>query len=815
MPPGVRPPGRRGRRGIVVLVAVCAALAVVTGVLVVLRDGGDGASVGRVRPGDVLTERQLGLVRAAVPDPGCGNESAPRPADRSLVPLDVMRVDGTCLSVVTEYMPASEVEARRRALAADPAVVVAAVAPPMSADAVDDRRGKQWPLDLLGVPEESADLPWPDGTGVVVAVIDTGVDAAHPDLAGAVVGRRHYPGEAALDPGGHGTHVAGIIAARRDNGGTIGMAPGASVLDVPVHLKDDNEDGPEWWTGLTWAVNHGADVANMSFGGAYSLYQKSDYRDALVLGAAAVEFARDSDVLLVTSAGNCGKPSAGVPVIGGCEDRHQRKVPAVFEGVVSVGAVRKDVALAAYSSRNGDVDLVAPGGQTKALTPPWAEDEDTVLSTAPDGGYAWIEGTSQAAPHVAAAAAVGRFVRPEATADEIARALLETADRDRVAEDDRDSPGAGRGLLDVRAMVDRLRTGAVSPTGPSGSPTGGPRGGATGRTQAAYMQDGTLYAYDGTTSHPVRAADRPPRWLAWSADGKLLVGADDRTLFSWAGPGTKAVEKPCDGCADSSGSPAFVEDVAVTDPGGGAPTGDLVLRMDVDGTLTRINAHTLDEIGSSLPAYPADSIGSKSLSGAVGGKLLVHESGGAHTLERLWLVDPVSGEVGPSQRVAGSVLGTIAVSASGDRVAVATGWATCGTPEGVYVFRGGDLGEAANPATPPGVMFDELFFNGGTLYAAMSGYEMSPGKPCARTASVGLWRLVGSAWERVDPAPTAGRPLEGRPGGPTTGWIVVRDGRAVLEPTAPGDPDKGDLGPVGDRVWSTPTRTEVPLKPPR
>ncbi|MEU8136358.1 S8 family peptidase [Streptodolium elevatio] len=856
----MRAPGGRGRRAAFMVTAAVVAAAVLAAVLVVvLRDDRGGGADARVRAEAVLDARQLALIRAAKPGPRCEDATRTGPvpaADAGLVPLDVMRVDGSCLSVATEYVAPGDVEARRAVLARDPAVVVAAVAPPMTPHALspaaapapsalsspstqvapaaptqeDDRRGDQWPLDLLGAPENSADLPWPDGTGVVVAVIDTGVDAGHPDLAGAVVGRRHYEGEGALDEEGHGTHVAGIVAARRGNGGIVGVAPGVSVLDVPVHLKKANPRGPSWWTGLTWAVNHGADVANMSFGGAYSLYQLPEYRDALAFGAAAVEFARAGGVVLVGSAGNCGERFAGNPFDNDCEDRHQRQVPSVYDGVVNVGAVNDDREVMAYSSKNDDVDLVAPGGQQTALLPP-GHGGGLVLSLAPGGKYAGLQGTSQAAPHVAAAAAVARFVRPDATAEEVSRALVDTADPGGVDEDDRGKRGTGRGMLNIAGLVDRIRNGP--PPGPTSAPTAGQSPGPSGspgapvalaeRTQAAYVQDGTLYAYDGATSHPVRAADRPPGWLAWSADHTLLVGADERTLFSWAGPGTKPVEKPCDDCAGGSGGsgpPALVQDAAVTDPGGGPPTGDLVLRMDVDGTLTRYNAHTLDEIGSSVPAFPADAVGSKSLRGPVGGRLLVHESGGAQASERLWLVDPVSGQVGPSHDVAGSVVGTVATSAAGDKVAVATGYGSCGSPQGVYVLRGSDLGEVARPAPPAGVMFDEMFFNGDILYAAMARYAMPPGEPCARTGSAGLWRFAGGAWERVDAAVAAGRPLEGRspgaaPAAPAaaTGWLLARDGRAVLEPAAPGDPAKGDLGPLGDRVWATPTRTEVPLKP--
>ncbi|MFF7249754.1 S8 family serine peptidase [Embleya sp. NPDC008237] len=786
--------------------AVFLVLAVVATVLVVVLRGDDergGAARPAVRAEDVLSARQLAQIRGARPDPSCAAAPGKGPGAPGLVALDVLRVDGTCLSTTTEYLPAADVGARQAVLARDPGVVVAAVAPPAQADAADDEREDQWALDALGVPEKSSELPWPDGTGVVVAVIDTGIDAAHPDFAGAVVGRRHYEGEGEPDPDGHGTHVAGIISARRNNGGIVGVAPGVSVLDVPVRLKHANDRGPSWSVGLAWAVNHGANVANMSLGSPLALYGQPDYHDAMAFAAAAVEFARHNDVVLVSSAGNCGSGE------GDCDEDDQRQVPAALDGVVAVGAVKGDTEVTKYSTKNGDVDLVAPGGEHNFLLPPNVGHDGTVISTYPGGKYKWLRGTSQAAPHVAAAAAVGRFVSRQAKGDDIARALIDTADPNRVSWKDRSKPGAGHGFLNIPGMIDRLRT-APSPT-PTGS------AGPAGRTQAAFVQDGTLFAFDGGTPRPVRRVDpqAPLRWITWSADHTLLLGADERTLFSWAGPDTRLVEKPCDWCADKTTSPAFVENVTVTDPGTGAPGGDLVLRVDPDGTLTRYDAHTLDELGSTRPAYPAGAVGSKMLLGAVGGKLVVMDSGGAHALERLWLVDPVSGRVGASHEVAGRVLGDIAVGATGERIAVVTGWATCGRPDGVYVLGGGDLKELAKPEPPAGQMFDEVFFNGDTLYASMSGYSMPPGQPCKTVSSSGLWRLTGAGWEQVDPRLSAGRPFEGRPAGPATGWLAVRDGGAVLEPPVPDDPAKGNLGPVSGQVWSTPTRTEVPAKPPR
>ncbi|UGQ11540.1 S8 family serine peptidase [Yinghuangia sp. ASG 101] len=820
------------------LTAVCVVLAVVAGVLVVVLRDDDGGTE-RIRPTDLLSDRQLALIRTAVPDPACDTATQdPRPDDPSLAALDVMRVDGTCLSVTTEYLPAAQVPARREALSRDPAVVEAAVSPPMSPDSVDlstqdDHRDNQWPLDVLGVPEGSTDLPWPDGTGVVVAVIDTGIDETHPDLAAAVIGRRHYAGEGAHDPDGHGTHVAGIIGARNGNGGITGVAPGVSILDVPVHLKDANTQGPTPSVGLVWAVNHGADVANMSLGGAYRDYDTPEYRGDLTLWAATIEYARAAQVVLVASGGNCGAPLAGVPDSPQCKTRNQRQVPQTFEGVVNVGAVDRERQVTQYSTKRDDIDLVAPGGKNKG--PDFAPfNAGNVESDAPGGGFARIQGTSQAAPHVAAAAAIARFVRPDARADEIAAALTDSADMKKLYVLSRDKKGSGHGLLNIPGMIDRIRGGPPAtppPSGPaSGAPTPtGPADDPAARTQAAYVSGDTLYAYDGTTSNPVRRVDpkSPVRWLTWSADHTLLVGADRQTLFSWAGPGTQVVEKPCDWCDDPYSRPALVDDAAVTDPSGGAATGDLVMRVSPDGTLTRYNAHTLDEIGSTPVAFPGGWAGNVTLHGSVGGKLLVDTSGGAHGLNVLWLVDPVSGQAGPSHEDVGPVLGDVgeagvgdsgdvAVSADGTKVALASGYASCGTPDAIYVLAGGDLKEIAGPRPVPGLHVDELFFNGGSLFATMSSFTAAaPGRPCAKAAPAGLWQLNGTTWQRVDEKMTTGRPLEGRAGTMATGWLTVRATDARLEPATSTDLDEGDLGTVTSRVWATPPRTEVPVPPPR
>lgn len=269
--------------------------------------------------------------------------------------------------------------ARRTAAAL--AVVSAACAWPAGAGAQsagDPLRDQQWYLDAIGADRLPAGA---DGRGVLVAVVDSGVDATHPDLAGRVrIGPDLVDGRGAgKDPNGHGTHLAGLIVAARGNGiGIAGAAPGAEVLSVRV--LDDERAGTTAGAarGIDAAVAAGARVVNVSLGPSPEILDLLGLFDPF---AQALQRAVDAGVVVVAAAGNQSLPLCAQPPL--------------VTGLLCVEALDRDGRRASYSNYGLRVDVVAPGG----------EPDLALISTAPGGGYETLAGTSQAAPLVSAAAA--------------------------------------------------------------------------------------------------------------------------------------------------------------------------------------------------------------------------------------------------------------------------------------------------------------------------------------------------------------------------------------------------------------------------
>lgn len=280
-------------------------------------------------------------------------------------------------------------------------------------------RPYQWNLPLIG-----SERGWRISTGeprVIVAVVDTGVDLDHPDLRGQLVPGRNIvnPGDPPQDDQGHGTHVAGIIAARTNNHrGVAGVTWQCRIM--PVKVLDANGAGNlfDVGDGIIWATDNGAKVINLSLGN----YVESRYlRDA-------VRYAFERDVVLVAASGNDALPDSGFP--------------ASYPEVLAVSALRPDRQLASYSNYGSSIDLTAPG--------------DDIASTFPNNQYAALSGTSMASPHVAGVAALVRSVNPTLSNREVMALLIRTSrDLGRPGWD----PLYGHGQVDVAAA---LREAAVT-----------------------------------------------------------------------------------------------------------------------------------------------------------------------------------------------------------------------------------------------------------------------------------------------------------------------------------------------------------------
>lgn len=307
---------------------------------------------------------------------------------------------------------------------------------------------QQWGLAKIRGPEA-----WDRTTGdpsVIVAVVDTGVDLDHPELASLLL-----PGQDMVDfgpnpgppqPGwvwegdfngrdnvpqdevGHGTHVAGTIACTSNEGvGVAGVTWNCRILPVKVlnrarRLSDNRISGfgssVDIAAGIRWAADHGARVVNMSLGGPGADQVTAD----------AIAYANTRGCLVIVAMGNTGN---SVP-----------QFPAAFPGVMAVGAVDINDARAPFSSMGPHIAISAPGVG--------------ILSTVWDNSHATMDGTSMATPHVAGVAALLFSCRASLTAAQVRQAIIDTA------RPLRDSPGDpvpndryGAGLVDARAALDR------------------------------------------------------------------------------------------------------------------------------------------------------------------------------------------------------------------------------------------------------------------------------------------------------------------------------------------------------------------------
>lgn len=243
------------------------------------------------------------------------------------------------------------------------------------------------------------------GNGVIVAILDTGIDAEHPDLKNRLV-----PGFDAVngdndphDDNSHGTACAGIVAAEADNGiGTLGIAPQARVM--PVKVLNARGTGPLEWAaaGLVWAADHGARVSSMSFG--------EDARSQILQDA--VDYARSKGMVCVASMGNDGEAAD--------------HWPAKCDNVLAVGATYDDDRPALFTAEGPHVAIAAPGTRVHTTMPTY-ELIDPMFGKR-DKDYTWFSGTSASGPVVAAVAALMIGQEPSTSEAEVRRRLRATAD---------------------------------------------------------------------------------------------------------------------------------------------------------------------------------------------------------------------------------------------------------------------------------------------------------------------------------------------------------------------------------------------------
>jgi len=277
----------------------------------------------------------------------------------------------------------------------------------------------QWGLQKI-----HADRAWDTTHGsasALIAIVDTGIDGMHPDLASKIAARANFTTDSDIDDNGHGSHVAGIAAAETNNSiGVAGMGYNTRLLSVKV--LDSSGSGYYSWVanGIIWAADNGAKVINLSLGGPYPSSLLQD----------AVNYAWNKGVVVVAAAGNSNSTAASYP--------------AYYANAISVAATDSNDARAYFSNYGKWVDLSAPGV--------------SILSTY-QGGYAYLSGTSMATPFVSGLAGLVIGEHADWTNTQVKNKIEQSADA---------ITGTGilwkYGRIDACAAVDCTGTASVTPT---------------------------------------------------------------------------------------------------------------------------------------------------------------------------------------------------------------------------------------------------------------------------------------------------------------------------------------------------------------
>jgi subtilisin family serine protease len=447
---------------------------------------------------------------------------------------------------------------------------------------------------LWGMTKIQAASAWDlaQGNGILVAVVDTGVDHSHPDLAANIWSNPgEIPGNSVDDDGNgyvddvrgwnfvsntnaptdghsHGTHVSGTIAAVGNNGvGVIGVAPSAKIMGIKGLGNDGSGYDADLAQGILYAADNGADVINMSWGGT---------GDSPVIEE-AIRYAHSLGVVLVAAAGNSAIDAS-------------QFLPAKYAAVVTVSAFNSADVMASFSNFGTKIDVAGPGV--------------SIQSTVPGGYYSSYNGTSMACPHVAGLAALVLSQHPSLTNEQVRQVIRRTADDVSTAGFDTHS-GFGRinafralqaqtpanivitspaqygpvgNAVDVRGSVDgatissrRLEYGSgASPstfyligTSSSGTVSNGSLGlwNTSALSEGLYTLRLTATDSSGTnlsyTLSPVRVDHTPPQFVSVIPSGNITIPAAPFTLSATATDayGTARIEFKIDGTRVHSSSP--------------------------------------------------------------------------------------------------------------------------------------------------------------------------------------------------------------------------------------------------------------------
>ena len=279
----------------------------------------------------------------------------------------------------------------------------------------DPLASRQWGHSAVRLAHARDAAGFKNATNITIAVIDSGIDTRHPDLKSAISEYKNFLRGSDKDFVGHGTHVAGIIAATANNGLGISGVCGGKILALKALPRDGQEfDAPAYYRALRYVIGK-AKVLNLSLGGEKDPAEIDILRDVIAAG-----------VTVVAAMGN------------EYEDGNPTEYPAAVRDVCAVGATDELDRRAPFSNTGRHIDLVAPGVDILSTTPTFNYDGDG------EQEYDAWDGTSMATPYVAGAAALILAKWPDLTPAQVIRKLTSSADRVAGAKKGSTAYGAGR-----------------------------------------------------------------------------------------------------------------------------------------------------------------------------------------------------------------------------------------------------------------------------------------------------------------------------------------------------------------------------------